>query len=107
MKENFVGLDEKSVVNSRRCSAVWSESNVDLESSSSSRSEESEEIDEFGDEVRENVGFDFCEKRFCSSPLSPFRFALQSSPSPGLRTPVFSSPATSPLRLKKQVCLLI
>ncbi|XP_057498789.1 uncharacterized protein LOC130783245 [Actinidia eriantha] len=97
LKENFVGLDEKSVVNSRRCSAVWSESNVDLESSSSSRSEESEEIDEFRDEVRENVGFDFC-----SSPLSPFRFALQTSPSPGLRTPVFSSPATSPLRLKKQ-----
>ncbi|PSR98495.1 UPF0111 protein like [Actinidia chinensis var. chinensis] len=102
LEENFVALDEKSCMNSRRCSAVWSESNVDLESSSSSRSEESEEIDEYGDEERENMDFDFCEKRFCSSPLSPFRFALQTSPSPGRRTPVFSSPATSPIRHKKQ-----
>ncbi|XP_057513155.1 uncharacterized protein LOC130795184 [Actinidia eriantha] len=102
LEENFVALDEKSCLNSRRCSAVWSESNVDLESSSSSRSEESEEIDEYGDEERENMGFDFCEKRFCSSPSSPFRFALQTSPSPGRRTPVFLSPATSPIRHKKQ-----
>ncbi|GFZ02475.1 hypothetical protein Acr_15g0010830 [Actinidia rufa] len=52
---------------------------------------------------REKIWFlTFAKKRFCSSPLSPFRFALQTSPSPGRRTPVFSSPATSPIRLKNQ-----
>ncbi|KAL6998114.1 hypothetical protein U1Q18_008242 [Sarracenia purpurea var. burkii] len=114
VKENVVGEDDKSgsemipfpcsCNNSRRNSTVWSESNeeksMDLGSCSSSRSDESEEIDEFtAEEERENGAFSFREDRFCSS---PFRFALQNSPSPGRRTPVFSSPATSPIRHNEQ-----
>ncbi|XP_074353558.1 uncharacterized protein LOC141692575 [Apium graveolens] len=39
---------------------------------------------------------------FCLSPLSPFRFALQRSPSVGRRTPEFLSPSTSPCRHRSQ-----
>ncbi|KAG7017432.1 hypothetical protein SDJN02_19297, partial [Cucurbita argyrosperma subsp. argyrosperma] len=37
---------------------------------------------------------------------SPFRFVLQSSPSPGHRTPEFSSPTSSPARRNHQVLLI-
>lgn len=71
----------------RLSSAGWSESNdddksLDLEASSSFRSEEFEEISD-----------------------SPFRFSLHRCPSPGHRTPEFSSPAASPCLHKIQVCL--
>lgn len=46
------------------------------------------------------TGFDFCESNVCDS---PFRFVLQSSPSPGHRTPDLASPASSPARLDHQV----
>ncbi|KAA0063927.1 histone-lysine N-methyltransferase SETD1B-like isoform X2 [Cucumis melo var. makuwa] len=45
------------------------------------------------------TGFDFCESNLCDS---PFRFVLQSSSSPGHRTPELSSPVSSPARLDHQ-----
>ncbi|KAG9160466.1 hypothetical protein Leryth_008856 [Lithospermum erythrorhizon] len=72
--------------NSRLSSAGWSEKSLDLESSCSEQSEDSLE-----------EAFAVYERRFCSTPLSPFRFSLHRSPS-GHRTPEFSSPATSPGR---------
>uniref|UniRef100_A0A5B7B829 DUF4378 domain-containing protein n=1 Tax=Davidia involucrata TaxID=16924 RepID=A0A5B7B829_DAVIN len=115
VQENVVGVDDKSdsemgfscsCNHSRHnSSTVWSESNeeksLDLETSSSCRSEDSKEI-AFVSRESENGGFDSCEKRFCSSPLSPFRFALQKCPSSGCRTPDFSSPAESPSRRNKE-----
>lgn len=76
---------------------------MELESSSSGRSieeEEQEEGFEFANVVREN-GCDL-DYGLCLSPLSPFRFALHTSPSPDRRrSPVFlSSPAKSPVRCK-------
>lgn len=90
--------------NSRLSSAGWSESNeersLDTETSTScSRSEDSEELDCV---TRQNGAFNPCESRFCSSPLSPFRFSLQRSPSSGRTTPIFSSPAASPRRHKRE-----
>lgn len=89
---------------SRRASTIWSESNeeksLDLESSSSTSSR-SYGFEEIGED-RPNEDFGFCEKGFCSSPLSPFRFALETSHSFGDRTPVFLSPAASPSRHKIQ-----
>ncbi|XP_059646740.1 uncharacterized protein LOC132293317 [Cornus florida] len=109
MQESVVDVNEKSASemgrscycnHSRRNSTVWSESNeeksLDLESSSSCRSEDSEEL-EFVCQDRANADFDSCEKRFCST---PFLFSLQKSPSSGHRTPDFCSPATSPSRHK-------
>lgn len=111
VKEQIMGLEEKSTCelgfscsyNGRPSSAVWSESNedksldLDLETSCSSQSENFEvEIDD--------TDFASCEKRFCES---PFRFVLQTSPSPGRKTPDFSSPAISPIRHKKEVCLFM
>ncbi|XP_011101494.1 uncharacterized protein LOC105179540 [Sesamum indicum] len=56
-----------------------------------------EEFDEINDE------FGLGEERFCSSPISPFRFSLhRSASSSGRRTPDFSSPAPSPSRHVKQ-----
>ncbi|XP_015901978.3 uncharacterized protein LOC107434963 [Ziziphus jujuba] len=85
----------------RPSSAVWSESNeeksLDLETSSSGLSDDSEEI-EFLSRLREGGGDD--DKGFCQS---PFRFVLQRSPSTsGRRTPEFSSPVTSPSRHKTE-----
>ncbi|KAL0336988.1 UNVERIFIED_CONTAM: hypothetical protein Scaly_1973900 [Sesamum calycinum] len=55
------------------------------------------EFDEINDE------FGLGEERFCSSPVSPFRFSLhRSASSSGRRTPDFSSPAPSPSRHVKQ-----
>lgn len=88
---------------SRRSSAGWSESNEErrslgMETSTSSfRSENSEEID-FVDQDCENSGSG---KRFCSSPHSPFRFSVH-SPSSGQCTPDSSSPAASPTRRNEQ-----
>ncbi|CAK9148803.1 unnamed protein product [Ilex paraguariensis] len=80
--------------NSRLSSAGWSETNedksLDLDTCSSCRSEISDE----------NGGFSSCEKHFCSS---PFRFSLQRNPSSGVRTPEFSTPATSPSRHQKEL----
>ncbi|XP_038903007.1 uncharacterized protein LOC120089713 [Benincasa hispida] len=45
------------------------------------------------------TGFDFCDSNLCDS---PFRFVLQSSPSPGHQTPELASPASSPARLDHQ-----
>ncbi|CAK9168090.1 unnamed protein product [Ilex paraguariensis] len=111
MQENAVAVDDKTAYemgfscscnNSRLSSAGWSESNeeksLDLETSSSCRSEDMEEI-EFVAEERENGGFTSCENQFCSS---PFRFSIQKSPSSGRRTPDFLTPATSPSRHKKE-----
>lgn len=89
-----------SCSNRRLSSADWTENNedksLDFEASTSScGSECSEEI---------NPDFGFSEPRFCSS---PFRFALRRSPSSsGRRTPEFCSPAASPRRHVKKVCLL-
>lgn len=86
--------------NGRPSSAVWSESNedksldLDLDTCSSSQSDDSEEDMEFAS----------CEKRFCES---PFQFVLERSPSCGRRTPDFSSPVTSPSRRIKEVCLFV
>ncbi|KAK4432536.1 hypothetical protein Salat_1015800 [Sesamum alatum] len=56
-----------------------------------------EEFDEI------NTDFAMVEERFCSSPISPFRFSLHRSPSStGRRTPEFYSPAPSPSRHVKQ-----
>lgn len=91
---------------SRLSSAGWSESNeeksLDLETSSSCRSEDSEE-------AAESVNGDFraCENLFCSSPLSPFRFSLERCESSGRRTPDFSSPAASPNLCRRQVRLCL
>lgn len=94
---NEMGFSSCSCNNSRLSSAGWSESNeeksLDLETSCSSRSEEDLE-----DAERENGDFGSCEKCFCASPLSPFRFTLLQSPSPGRRTPDFLSPVASPSR---------
>ncbi|XP_042504143.1 uncharacterized protein LOC122081170 [Macadamia integrifolia] len=84
-------------------SSVWSESNEDksedLETSSSNRSDEDSEEIEFLVNERNNGDYGSCDKAFCSS---PFRFALQKSPSPGRRTPEFGSPARSPRRRVKE-----
>ncbi|KAJ7971507.1 Histone-lysine N-methyltransferase SETD1B-like protein [Quillaja saponaria] len=86
---------------SRPSSAVWSETNedksMDVETSSSSQSEVSEETD-FVSKQRLNTTTDCacCDNNgFCES---PFRFVLQMSPFPGSRTPDFMSPAASPSR---------
>ncbi|CAL1398349.1 unnamed protein product [Linum trigynum] len=86
-------------------SAVWSEStNADLDldgCSSAGRSScclSDEEEMEFVNEIMEFASSD--NKQFCES---PFRFVLQTSPSSsGCRTPDFSSPAASPIRLKAE-----
>ncbi|XWS43453.1 hypothetical protein CRYUN_Cryun16bG0105100 [Craigia yunnanensis] len=87
-------------------SAVWSESNeeksldMDLDtSSSSSRSEDFEKIFMSKDVLENNSAFASNDKQFCES---PFHFVLQRSPSFGHRTPLFSSPATSPSRHQKE-----
>ncbi|XAR64641.1 hypothetical protein NMG60_11008394 [Bertholletia excelsa] len=98
VREKVLAVDNKCALemdfacsSSRRNSAIWSESNgeksLDLETSTSCRSEDSDE--------KENEGFAFHEDHFCSSPLSPFRFALQKSPSSGRRTPKPTSPTSS------------
>lgn len=94
--------------NGRPSSAVWSESNeeksldMDLDTSSScSQSEDFEEIFMSEDVLENNPAFAaVCDKQFFES---PFHFVLQKSPSFGHRTPIFSSPATSPSRHQKQV----
>lgn len=109
VSEEMVGVEEKSASEMRfscscngRLSSVWSESNeeksLDMETSSSSQSEVSAEID-FVSKERQNGDFASCDKDFCTS---PFRFVLQRSPSSGRHTPNFSSPATSPSRHRSQ-----
>ncbi|KAM5559562.1 hypothetical protein ABKV19_020962 [Rosa sericea] len=80
-----------SNVNSRPSSEVWS---LDMDTSSSCQSDYSEAILGTTDCV-------CCEtKVFCES---PFRFVLETTPSPsGSRTPEFSSPATTPVRHKQE-----
>ncbi|OMO82102.1 hypothetical protein CCACVL1_12076 [Corchorus capsularis] len=95
--------------NGRPSSAVWSESNeeksldMDLDTSTTcSQSEDFEEIfmsNSKNDVFEKNSAFDSCDKHFCES---PFHFVLQKGPSFGHRTPLFSSPATSPSRHQKQ-----
>ncbi|CAI0408066.1 unnamed protein product [Linum tenue] len=84
------------------CSAVWSEgTNADLDldgCSSAGRSSCDEEM-EFVDEIVDFISSDN-HKQFCES---PFRFVLETSPSSsGCRTPDFSSPAASPIRLNAE-----
>ncbi|EOY08144.1 protein of unknown function DUF4378 - like 9 [Theobroma cacao] len=95
-----------SSYNGRPSSAVWSESNEeksldrDLDTSSScSQSEDFEEIFMSKDVLENNAACASCDKHFCES---PFHFVLQRSSSFGHRTPLFSSPATSPSRDQKQ-----
>ncbi|XP_065856917.1 uncharacterized protein [Euphorbia lathyris] len=67
----------------------------ELETSSSSQSD-GEEEEEFVTKLIDSNGisdFDSFDDLFCDS---PFHFVLRRSPSSGHRTPVFSSPATSP-----------
>lgn len=83
--------------NGRPSSAVWSESNEEKSldtSCSCSQSEDFEEIFLSKDVFGNSSAFPSCE--------SPFHFVLQRSPSFGHRTPIFSSPATSPGRHQKQ-----
>lgn len=87
---------------SRSCSTgVWSESDednnsldLDLETSCSSHSNDFEEHE------IESADFASCDEKRLSE--SPFRFVLQTSPSPGRRTPDFTSPEPSPIRHKKE-----
>lgn len=90
-----------SCSNRRLSSADWTENNedksLDFEASTSS----------CGSECSEGINGDFLlgEARFSSS---PFRFSLHQSPSSsGRRTPEFCSPAASPSRRVKQVCLFL
>ncbi|CAN1308026.1 hypothetical protein LINPERPRIM_LOCUS27210 [Linum perenne] len=63
--------------------------------SSSSLSDDDDDDEEFVNEMFEFASYE--EKRYCES---PFHFVLQRSPPPdGCRTPDFSSPAASPVRL--------
>ncbi|MBA0713350.1 hypothetical protein Golax_012390, partial [Gossypium laxum] len=83
--------------NGRPSSAVWSESNEEKSldtSCSCSQSEDFEEIFLSKDVFGNSSAFPSCE--------SPFHFVLQRSSSFGHRTPIFSSPATSPSRHQKQ-----
>lgn len=110
-----VAVDDKSASEISACetsyscscngSANWSESNedksLDMDSSISSQSRDSEVI-EFLSKRREDTDFACCDKHFCES---PFRFVLERTPSSGSRTPEFTSPAASPSRHKKEVCL--
>ncbi|KAH1090283.1 hypothetical protein J1N35_017540 [Gossypium stocksii] len=83
--------------NGRPSSAVWSESNEEKSldtSCSCSQSEDFEEIFLSKDVFVNSSAFPSCE--------SPFHFVLQRNPSFGHRTPIFSSPATSPGRHQKQ-----
>lgn len=92
---------------SRSCSTgVWSESDednnsldLDLETSCSSHSNDFEEHE------IESADFASCDEKRLSE--SPFRFVLQTSPSPGRRTPDFTSPGPSPIRHKKEVCFIL
>ncbi|KAF5737475.1 hypothetical protein HS088_TW13G00356 [Tripterygium wilfordii] len=92
--------------NGRPSSAVWSKSNehqsmnFDLETSSSSQSEELlEPAIEFVNQLIDDPDITYCENRFCESPS---RFVLQRTPSSGLRTPTFSSPEKYPIRRKEE-----
>ncbi|XVE61530.1 hypothetical protein DITRI_Ditri06bG0047700 [Diplodiscus trichospermus] len=92
--------------NARPSSAAWSGSNeeksLDMDfytSSSSSQSEDFEEIFMSKDVSENNSAFDSCDNQFCES---PFHFVLQRSPSFGHRTPLFTSPATTPSRHQKE-----
>ncbi|XP_022766103.1 uncharacterized protein LOC111310988 [Durio zibethinus] len=92
--------------NGRPSSAVWSESNeeksLDMDSDTScscSQSEDFEEIFMSKDAIENNLAFGSCDKHLCES---PFHFVLQRSPSFGHRTPLFSSPVTSPSRHQKE-----
>ncbi|KAF2307598.1 hypothetical protein GH714_030043 [Hevea brasiliensis] len=92
--------------------AVWSESNeekswdLDLNTSSSSQYEEEEDcvgnfefVDKLIIDLDGNTDFASYDNHFCES---PFHFVLRRSPSSGHRTPVFSSPATSPSHHKTE-----
>lgn len=98
IEENFSGPSSEG----------WSESNegrrsLDMETSTSSwRSENSPENIDFAAQEGEGRGFSPSRRRFCSSPLSPFRFSPLRSPSSGQHSTVLSSPASSPSRRKEQ-----
>ncbi|XWS55968.1 hypothetical protein CRYUN_Cryun09bG0045900 [Craigia yunnanensis] len=113
-RKMYLAMEEKSGCemgfscshNGRPSSAVWSESNeeksldMDLDTSCScSQSEDFEEIFMSKEVLENNSAFASCDKHFCES---PFHFVLQRSPSFGHRTPIISSPATSPSRNKKE-----
>lgn len=101
-------VEDQSGFTNSRLSSVWSEENKSLTCSSSSSTSCSrsasgnlseEEVDEkiefvnaLEKENGRNLKGDFT---FCLSPLSPFRFAFQKSPSPGHQSPAFCSPAAS------------
>ncbi|KAF9596816.1 hypothetical protein IFM89_013602 [Coptis chinensis] len=108
-KKTSFKLEEKSVSDvgqncycnnssSRVSSSAWTESNeeksLDLDTSATSSSDETEFIVE---QENNNDEFNFCEKG------SPFRFALQNEPSPCCRSPKLISPATSPKHRNIQV----
>lgn len=93
--------------NGRSSSAVWSETNedksLDMETSSSGQSDDSDEIG-FVSKRKHITDCACCDHSFCES---PFRFVLQRSPSSGRQTPEFSSPVSSPSRHRTQVCLFL
>ncbi|KAE8690549.1 hypothetical protein F3Y22_tig00110895pilonHSYRG00797 [Hibiscus syriacus] len=82
-------------------SAVWSEKSMDLDTSCSCshQSEDFEEIFTSKYVLQSNSAFSSFDEHFCES---PFHFVLQKSPSFTHRTPLFSSPSTSPNRLQKE-----
>ncbi|CAK7343388.1 unnamed protein product [Dovyalis caffra] len=84
----------------RPSSDVWSEKSLDLEfdtSSSTSRSEEDHNIDNFvNKDIIDHGDFVSYDERCLGD--SPFHFVLQRSSSTGCSTPDFSSPVTSPSR---------
>ncbi|KAK8540117.1 hypothetical protein V6N13_048795 [Hibiscus sabdariffa] len=87
----------------RPSSAVWSEKSMDMDMdtscSCSHQSEDFEEIFTSKDVLQSNPAFASLDEHFCES---PFNFVLQKTPSLSHRTPLFSSPTTSPSRRQKE-----
>ncbi|XP_039026335.1 uncharacterized protein LOC120159887 [Hibiscus syriacus] len=86
------GMGFSCSYNGRPSSAVWSESNEEKSLDTSCSCSQSEDFEEIlmssRDVLGNNPAFSSCE--------SPFHFVLQKNPSFGHRTPLFSSPGTSP-----------
>ncbi|OAY42861.1 uncharacterized protein LOC110619943 [Manihot esculenta] len=119
-QEIMVNAHEKSTCevgsscscNGRLSSAIWSESNedkswdLDLETASSSQSEEEEDCLGNFEFVSKLIDVDGINTDFASydnhSSENLFHFVLRGSPSAGHRTPDFSSPATSPSHHKTE-----
>ncbi|KAF5747822.1 hypothetical protein HS088_TW05G00549 [Tripterygium wilfordii] len=98
ISERKQGIAQKSSQETNDCEIEFScneDQSMDFDLETSNQSEEllGSEI-EFINQWIDETYFTSCEKRFCES---PFRFALQRSPSSGIQTPTLSSPEKSPI----------